>query len=739
MGGARGGLLGCRGRAFSKPWDRVSGRLPLFGAAALALLASPAPAQPPALPAGPVADPFAWLEPQHGPAAVAWARAQTDETVAQLKASPSYPEVEAELKSALKTDAPLPNLFLIGHRFVRFVRDDAHPQGLLQTAAAMPGHAPTQWRTVLDLAMLNEAEHTSYALNGLSFFDFAHRCLPPAYDRCLLPLSPRGSSSLELREFDLARGTFVEGGFHLPANRAMSAWLDQDTLVVAHSLEGSRALPSSFPAVVRLWKRGTPLSAARPVFEADPTDSLVSFEAIGERADRAIVIKAVRDYLTVDYKLLDHAGALRDLPLPRRTKYVGDAGLVWPYVAVQLAEPAHLEGHDYPAEAIVAYDVRTTTPQGHRVSPVFVPSPGTYVTDGLTADRQGVLFTRTEALRKTLVVSTPGPHGWTQRSLLSAPTGETLSVISPDEARAELLVREEGFLTPATIRWLRPGAEAVTVVASQPIIDPAAFTVDMRTARSKDGTSVDYYLVRPRAPRSGPVPTLMGGYGSFGVNYDPSYFSSEMGRAMVSWLKRGGAFAATAIRGGGEKGAAWQRAGAALNKQNSYDDFIAVGEDLVRTGFTTPQHLGAFGRSGGGMLTAVMATQRPDLFGAIYVGVPVTDLAQMSASASGIVRGQKSEFGDWDDPEAFRRMMLYSPYQNIHPGVRYPPVLVVTSTEDNQVGPSHARKFAARLEAVGAKPLFIEDPEGGHGAPDPIKRPDLAAAQMVFFIDRLMP
>lgn len=112
--------------------------------------------------------------------------------------------------------------------------------------------------------------------------------------------------------------------------------------------------------------------------------------------------------------------------------------------------------------------------------------------------------------------------------------------------------------------------------------------------------------------------------------------------------------------------------------------------------------------------------------------------ARMTAGASGIIAGQKSEFGDWDDPQAFALMMAYSPYQNIRRGPRYPPTLIVTSTEDNQVGALHARKFAARLEQVGAKPLFIEDPEGGHNSPDQFKEPDLAAAQMVFFIDRLM-
>jgi prolyl oligopeptidase len=229
----------------------------------------------------------------------------------------------------------------------------------------------------------------------------------------------------------------------------------------------------------------------------------------------------------------------------------------------------------------------------------------------------------------------------------------------------------------------------------------------------------------------------MGGYCSFGVNYAPGYFSAELKLGMVSWLARGGAFVAAAIRGGGERGEAWHLGGAGLNKQHSFDDFIAVAEDLVSSGFTRPDKLGAYGRSAGGLLTAVMTTQRPDLFKAILVGVPVTDLADMG-SGSGIVRGQKAEFGDWDDPAQLPSILAWSPYQNIRPGVSYPRVLVITSTEDNQVGPGQARRFAARLEDAGAHPLLIEEPTGGHGVPDQLRQPDLVAAEMTFFIDTLM-
>jgi prolyl oligopeptidase len=683
-------------------------------------------------------DKFLWLEAQHAPAAVAWAMARRKAAMSQLTASPEFPAVLGELRMRLQESAPFPTIYLLGDHFVRLIRDEEHPAGLLQTAANVAGHAPTLWRTVLDIGDLNRREGGALSLNGLGMFDFPSRCLPPAFNRCLLAFSPGGSSSLELREFDLKKADFVPGGFRTEANRSETAWLNPDTLLIAHSLYGSPALPSNFPAVVRIWKRGEALADAKPIFQANPTTSLVEVEAMGEGVARRGVLKVILDYSTIDYQLIDQTGALSKIDLPQKVKYVGAAALSYPYLAVQLAAPAMLEGKTYPAEAIVAYDIRPKTTARYKYTPVFVPGKNAYVTEGLEATGDGVAFIEDRALKKTLLVAHPGTAGWTVRPHLSAPIGVSVSIIKPDGVGTDLLVKQEGFLAPASVSLVSPVGAPVQIAAGTPIIDSSAFRVDVRSARSKDGTMVDYYLVRPRNPKPGPVPTLMSGYGSFGVNFDPDYFSSGLGRGLASWLSRGGAYAATAIRGGGERGEAWHLAGVGLNKQTSFDDFIAVAEDLVRSGFTTPAKLGAFGRSGGGLLTAAMVAERPNLFGALYVGVPVTDVGALSTSGSGIIKGQKSEFGDWDDPKALRTILAYSPYQNLRSGVRYPPILIMTSTEDNQVGPGQARKFAARLEDVGAKPLLIEEPLGGHGVPDQIRQPELVAAETVFFIDALM-
>lgn len=701
-------------------------------AALLILPAAASAAQAPA-------DPFTWLEEQKGERAIAWARERTEAAMKTLAAVPEHPAIVQELKDSLAVAAPPTRYFLLGRRMVRFKRDQEHPSGVLQVAARGPAGmpAPSAWRTVLDIGELNRRERTAYDMSGMALWEFAERCLPPAFDRCLLALSPRGSSSMEFREFDLSTGAFVPGGFRTAANRAFMAWLNNDTLLIAHSLEGSPALPSNFPAVARLWKRGTPLAEAKAVYQAPQTASFMLPAALGTGRSRMGLLPVAHSYTSVALKLVDQDGKVRDLPLPHAIKFQGPAVLSYPHVVVQLGEAATLAGRSYPAESILAYDVRLQIPARQRVSLVHVPGDDAFVTDGTSgfgATRSGIAFIETKGLKRSLILATAGRFRWTSQTVRSAEPGVRLSILSADRDSNDLLVSQEGFLEPASQSLYRQGTMPMIVDAMRPLIDTSSHVVEIRSARSEDGTMIDYYLVRPRKAQA-PVPTIMAGYGAFGLSFDPGYFSTGPGRGLIPWLKRGGAYVATAIRGGGERGGAWHVGGTGLNKQRAYDDFAAVARNLIDSGFTTAAQLGAYGRSGGGMLTAVVANQHPELFGAIYVGVPVTDMLRRGDS---IGRGQKSEVGDWDDPKQLPVILAWSPYHNVQSAKPYPKILIMTSTEDNQVGPGHARKFAAKLEQVGARPLLIEVPDGGHGAPDLVRHTDIKAMETSFFVDALM-
>jgi prolyl oligopeptidase len=407
---------------------------------------------------------------------------------------------------------------------------------------------------------------------------------------------------------------------------------------------------------------------------------------------------------------------------------------------VQLSEAATVQGKSYPAESVLAYDTAAGVADNQRVSLVVTPQPGTYLNDpfeGFTAGRTRISMVVDRNLTKTLITAEPGAQGWSIHNVMSAPAGVRM-LLSSDPVSDDLLVRTEGFLQPMTLSVVRPGKSPVQIYADKPLIDASRYVSEIRSAQSKDGTSVDYYLVRPKEPAPGPVPTIIYGYGGFGLNVDPNYFGTGLGRTRRSWLSRGGAYVVAAIRGGGERGSAWYAGGRGRNKQNSFDDFAAVAQDLVKRGFTIPGKIGIYGHSNGGLLTSVEVTEHPELFGAALIGAPNTDVPGSFKDAAGIGGGMAKEFGDPNDPADLAYMLRYSPYQNVRAGLKYPRILITTSTEDNQVSPGEARRFAAKLTEAGAHALLIEGPTGGHPFPSELTNTEVAALQMTFFIDALM-
>lgn len=682
-------------------------------------------------------DPFGWLIPPDAPAARAWASKRTAHATEFLEGLPIFPAVKRQIEAAERAAAPLPRYFLLGHKVARFERDARHPYGILQISSIPgAGFSAAHWKTVLSLDALNRRNGTSYEL---MFFDMEAQCLPPQYERCLLPLARGGSSLIEYREFDMATGHFVQGGFSTPPIRDDIAWLNANELVVGDALYGSPALVSGFPRVIRLWKRGTALSSASPIFRAEGGDSFTSVTGLGREQKRRVIITDGVDYAHFKLYAVGQGGQVKRITLPTRLTGIGTPVASGHDVIVQLAAPAVIAGKPYPSEALLAYHLdRNAGKEG--VSEVYVPPAGAYVNDpftGLAGTRGAVAFVQTVDLRKTLYFAKRAAGRWTVQKSITAAAGVAMHIVAANEDGGSVLVSEEGFLQPKRLLWVRPGIGAQAVASEAPVIESSRYRVEIHTATSKDGTPVEYYLVRPNVVGKGPVPTIITGYGAYGVNEDPTYFGDGLGRSLVPWLERGGAYVVAATRGGGERGAAWHQAAMGLNKQRSFDDFIAVARSLVRSGFTAPCALGNYGRSAGGLLVAAVDVERPQLFAASLVGVPVVDVLRLSGGA-GISGGMSAEFGSPDTPRGYRALLAYSPYENIRKGVKYPKMLVVTATDDTQVGPGQARKLVAKLETAGAHPLLIEGSRGGHGFPDEYQYPKMFATQITFFIHFLM-
>jgi prolyl oligopeptidase len=690
------------------------------------------------LSAAAVDDSFQWLESPKDPAALKWATEQTNATRSALAAKPIYGQVAAELKTVLGTNAPPPDYTLLGNKAIRLRRDAAHPHGLLEVALRGADGTPGEWRLALDVDALRAAEGEPYELHWYSAKD---TCLAPAFDRCLLMLSPGGGDQVELREFDLLKAQFVKDGFRTVAGRTQAAWLSRDRVLIAHTAAHEPLTVAGWPSAVHLWSRGTPLESAPVVARGEATDALIELAAMGVGSTRVGVMTRAIDYSTFDLKLIDVVGKVTAVDLPRRVKSFGLLAATSRHLIVQLGEPATIAGQELPAEAVLAYDVSPSQAASKRVSVIFAPDNGDVVNDsyrGIVATATRVSLIVDRHLAKRVIGAEFDGTAWKTHDELAAAPGTNLTLVASDPVGEDVIVEQGGFITPTRLDLLRPQQPLQTLYAEKAAFDASGLVVEIKSVTAADGTLIDYYLLRPKTlAHPGATPTLMTGYGAFGVSLAPGYLDYVVGGpALTLWLNRGGALALPIIRGGGERGEAWHRAAMREKRQVSYDDFLAVAQALKTSGFTSPQHMGVFGTSNGGLLSATVAVERPDLFGAVVSDVPLIDMLRYPTMGMG--GAWMDEYGDPSNPTMREALLRYSPFHNIKSGTTYPPFFITVSTEDNRVGPGHARKLAARLEQVGAKAYYFEDSEGGHGVSDALQRPEIMALRMTFLIDRLM-
>jgi prolyl oligopeptidase len=263
--------------------------------------------------------------------------------------------------------------------------------------------------------------------------------------------------------------------------------------------------------------------------------------------------------------------------------------------------------------------------------------------------------------------------------------------------------------TGASALWRRVEAD----------VDPSQFVVRQVTYASRDGTPISMFLVhRSGLETTGDSPTYLTGYGGFNISMTPAF-----SRSLLLWLELGGVVAVPNIRGGGEYGETWHQAGILASKQNSFDDFIGAAEWLIAEGYTRPERLAAAGGSNGGLLVGAVLTQRPELFRAVLVQVPLLDMLRYHRFL--IARLWIPEYGSAEDPAQFRWLRAYSPYHHVREGVAYPAVLLATAESDTRVDPMHARKMAARLQAASTadRPILLRlESRAGHGAGKPLSK-----------------
>ncbi len=632
-------------------------------------------------------DPYAWLEEVHGQKPLAWVADQNKVSLGLLKADPRYSANYDSILDVLDATDRIP-MGGLSHAFVyNFWQDAANPKGLWRrTVIADYQNAAPQWEVLLDVDALAKAEKENWVFKGAE--------CSPGEVRCLIRLSRGGGDAVVVREYDLKAKKLASDGFHLDEAKSDSSYLDDDTVLYSTAKDGETT--SSYARIAKLWKRAAP-SAVSTLYQGEVGDVGVSPATFHTRdGNVGMVIRNVTFFET-DYFVVEK-GVARKLPLPRSAdlKGVFDGA----YLAT-LREAYTADGVALPKGALVAFR------DGAPPQVIFAPGPRQSIESVATGRDKVYAAITSNVIGQVHVFATNG-KGWSDK-VLTLPGNGSADIVSTNDFGPEAMFSFQNYLTPTTL-YFDPGTDSPKPIKSLPArFDASNLVTEQFEATSKDGTKIPYFVTRPKT-LAGPVPTILYGYGGFEVSLTPSY-SANFGRL---WLSHGGIYVVANIRGGGEFGPAWHDAALKTKRQHAYDDFEAVAADLVKRGLTTPRQLGIMGGSNGGLLVSTVMVQKPELFGAVVCQVPLVDMIAFTHIGAGA-----SWIGEYGDPKiAAERdyILTYSPYQNVKPGVKYPPVFFVTATSDDRVTPVHARKMAAKMEAQGHEVLFYENTDGGHAA-----------------------
>jgi len=644
-------------------------------------------------------DPYRWLEEVTGDKALDWVKQQNALSTRELEASPNFPAIRQRLLSILDSRERIPYVAKHGPYYYNFWRDQKNPRGVWRrTTLSDYKKAEPEWETVLDLDRLSAMEKENWVWKG-------YDVLYPTYDRCLISLSHGGADASVIREFDLQKKAFVKDGFVAPEAKSEATWLDRNTLCIGTDFGPGSLTSSGYPRILKEWKRGAPLSAAKTIFEGKTEDVSVAASVIHDHGrDYAFIHRGVTFFTSEQRVRRGDQWVKIEKPDDVRVGVFDDQMLLTPRLDWTVGGKTYLGG------SLLAADFEGYLNGKREFSVLFEPTARKSLA-GTSETKNYLIINELDNVRNRLYALHRQNGSWT-RAPLEAPAFGSVNATGVDADESDdFFLTAADFLTPASLDLGTIGRNERERLKGLPAFFKAdGLEITQHEAVSKDGTHVPYFQVsRAGLALNGSNPTLLYGYGGFEIPMLPAY-NASVGSA---WLERGGVYVLSNIRGGGEFGPKWHEAARKENRQRAYDDFIAVAEDLISRKVTSPRRLGIQGGSNGGLLMGVMLTQRPDLFHAVVCQVPLLDMRRFNALLAGA--SWMDEYGDPDKPDQWAYISQYSPYQNVAKEKKYPRVLFTTSTRDDRVHPGHARKMVARMKEQGHDVLYYENIEGGHG------------------------
>jgi prolyl oligopeptidase len=663
-------------------------------------------------------DPYLWLEDLKSARAKSWVAAEDARSLGILTADPHYKKFHDTAKAFAEATDRIPAPELLAGQVYNFWQDAAHTRGIWRrTTIADYRSAKPNWVTVLDIDDLARRDHANWIFKGAT-------CLEPAETRCLIALSDGGEDAVTMREFDLTTKDFVKNGFLLPRAKMTVDWVDANRLAAATDWGSGSMTKSGYPYIVKFLSRGQKLADAKEVFRGTPENTWVQVETYADSSGHHVVTAAQGlDFFHSAVYVLNQGAPYR-LALPEKADIYG-------LLQNQLIFGANQSSGNVVEGSLAALDL------GNRAAKpvaIFAPSPRQALLHAAIGKTR-VIAAIADNVRGRLYGFTTTATGWTAQKF-ALPDNLAIDVVSTSLQNDIFYADVTGFLTPDTL-W-QGDAAAHKIAAVKQLAARFAtsdLTVEQRETKSTDGTIIPYFLVHKKdLAYTGKNPTLLYAYGGFQISETPVY-SPALGKL---WLEQGGVFALGNIRGGGEFGPAWHEAALKTKRQKAWDDFAAVGRDLIARKITSPRYLGIRGGSNGGLLMGVEFTQHPELWNAVIIDVPLLDMMRFEHIAAGA--SWVGEYGSIVNPAERDFWTKNSPYQNLGPNQNYPEPLIYTTTKDDRVGPQHARKFAARLAEYKKPYFFYEATEGGHSAGvNAEEKAREQALEFTYLVRKLMP
>ena len=642
-----------------------------------------------------ISDPYRWLEDTSSPETRAWIESQNDLTSKFLAEIPERERIRGRLEALWNYDKyGVP--FREGDRYFFTKKEGLENQGVLFVTDGLYG----QPRLLLDPNKLSEDGTTSTGAYAVT------------RDGKLLAynISKAGSDWKEIRVRDVDSGKDLDD--HLHWIKFSSASWNHDSTGFYYSRyqapdESATLQETNYYQKLYFHRIGTPQDQDVLIHER-PDRKKWGFGGEMTEDGRYLVIhvwEGTADENGIFYKDVEKDGKVVELLAGFDAAYhfIHNAGSLFYFFTDLDAPRGRVIAIDVnsPKKALWKEIIKETDATLESVESIGGRFVAHYLQD---ARSQIKFYTRIGMVERELKLPAMG----SVRSI----SGKTDSV--------EMFYAFSSFIFPTTIYRYEFGRSLNSVFKSPKVgIDPDTFQIDQVFLDSKDGTRIPMFIAYKKGlDRDGSHPTYLYGYGGFNISLNP-FFSVPN----LVWMEMGGVFAMPNLRGGGEYGKEWHKAGMKADKQNVFDDFMAAARWLVANGYTSTSRLAIGGRSNGGLLVGACLTQQPELFGAVVAGVGVLDMLRFHKFTIGWA--WVSDYGSPDNPEEFKTLHAYSPYHNVRPGTRYPATLVTTADHDDRVVPLHSFKFTAALQAAqaGPAPVLIRiDTRAGHGSGKPTKK-----------------